>query len=365
MPLLCQQLFINNQGERIVIFPDGSWRLALPADSIFTSNPEGDDPKEGETGMLTASNWSILRNRVLAEEKIARESFRVATNEQFKASDALRNAKKNSRLLGSEQIAGFEMAYAASVDHLASARKRRDAIEKVARQARQTELDNPDPTGKQFARLEQAFNKYLQAFDLDTPPVMTTGNRLESRGKPNPELSNSATAENPPSIPPCNLTRRSADSRTGISTVETAPSLLFFYTDPELRSFFKNKDLITCRSRMSRTGSSTFLELEFEIASANSRASFGGIAQGALLRLKLIDGTLLTFYNMQNDPGHVDTYTGHTVFSAQYAVGREEVRKLQTGELDKIRVLWITGFEDYEIIFPDAIRHQLRCLATD
>jgi hypothetical protein len=72
----------------------------------------------------------------------------------------------------------------------------------------------------------------------------------------------------------------------------------------------------------------TTLLLTFEIASANSQASFGGIAQGALVRLKLMDGSLLTLYNQANDRGRIDAYSGHTVFAARYPIGKDELRQL-------------------------------------
>lgn len=306
--------------------------------------------------------WPALLRRIDSEYASAQAAFRLATNLQFKAAEANRNAQENAALLSPEQRQGFEDAYTASVDRLARARKREKTIAAIQADARQMSGDMPAPGSKPFDRLQAALSDYLETYVPGAMPLQETAPSPEKETgthSRNDEIRSSARK------PACMLTRDAVDPMTGLRVRETALQPLFFHTDPELRPFFKNKDLITCRAGLTGNGATTTLLLTFEIASANSLASFGGIAQGALLRLKMMDGSLLTLYNQANDKGRIDAYSGHTVFTARYPIGRDDLRKLEQAELDKIRVLWITGYEDYEIIYTDCIRDQLACLAAE
>lgn len=367
--MAAQQLMTNSQGEKIVVFPDGSWRPAEPGDSVWIATSPIDplssateDPSAGR------SPWSTLQMRIRQEQEAAQSAFRSATNAQFKAGEALRNARANAALLDPVAIRDFEEAYQASVDRLAQARKRQKSIEQVTGEAariRESDLEVDDP---HFRRLSTLLSAYLQKYVPGAvAPDFGPGNRKPAAGM----VSQKATGSEPEAVsrtgrtPPCQRTPGSTDPSTGLPVRGTLPSDLLFYTDPELRAFFKNKDLITARVWVSTVGATVFLHLEFEIASANSQTSFGGIAQGALMRLKTLDGELLTLYNTRNDRGRIDTYSGHTLYTAQYTLSREEIKKLRSAELDKIRVLWVTGFEDYEIIYPDIVRQQLDCLLEE
>jgi len=364
-----QQLMTNNQGEKIVVFPDGSWRPAEPGDSVWISaslelSREASQPRNPGQ----ASSWDRLQARIRQEQEAAQSAFRSATNAQFKAGEALRNARANAALLDPVAIRNFEEAHESSMERLAMARKREQAIARIAGDTEKLKDLDLTSDDARFRRLAGSLSDYLKKFVPGAPvfvfdPVSdhlvdrTTDNRRSGRAQDGDVRSREPL--------PCRLATASTDPASGLPVQETLPADLFFYTDPELRTFFKNKDLITSRVWFSRLGTTVFLHLEFEIASANSQASFGGIAQGALVRLKTMDGELLTLYNTRNDRGRIDTYSGHTLYGAQYTLSRDEVRKLRDSELDKIRVLWITGFEDYEIIYPDVVRQQLDCLLAE
>jgi hypothetical protein len=370
MPLLppqlyAQQIVVNNQGERIVVYPDGSWRVMTPADSVYLQKDTASMPPDARVdtaGADTLEPWPALLRRIDHEYAAAQAAFRLATNLQFKAAEANRNAQENAALLSPEQRQGFEDAYAASVERLARARKREKAIAAIHADAQRVSGDIPGPGSKSFERLRINLSDYLDTYLPGAPALSGSGPPDENENVVNvrEERDRSSTR-----TPACTLSRDAVDPMTGFRVRETTLQPLFFHTDPELRPFFKNKDLITCRASLTGNGPSTTLMLTFEIASANSQASFGGIAQGALLRLKLMDGSLLTLYNQANDRGRIDAYSGHTVFTARYPIGREELRQLEQAELDKVRVLWIAGYEDYEIIYTDCIRDQLACLAAE
>jgi hypothetical protein len=154
------------------------------------------------------------------------------------------------------------------------------------------------------------------------------------------------------------------DSLTGLSRLELTPEILFTHTDPDLRPYFKDKDLITCRGRLSAIGPYIYLSIEFQIASSHSQSNFGSLQEGSLLRLKLMNDTYVSLYNLKTNNGRIDPYTGNTIFVGQYAIGKQEMKTIKASALDKMRVMWSTGFEDYDVYNIDLLINQNNCLMS-
>jgi len=75
-----------------------------------------------------------------------------------------------------------------------------------------------------------------------------------------------------------------------------------------------------------------------------------------------MNGEYISLYNLKANSGRIDPYSGYTIFAGQYALGKSELKKLSDDELDKMRVLWSTGYEDYEIYHVDLLIDQINCL---
>ncbi len=78
--------------------------------------------------------------------------------------------------------------------------------------------------------------------------------------------------------------------------------------------------------------------------------------------LKFIDGTTLTVSNLRNDDGTLDPTGQVFTYRGQYALDPSVLKKLRKTELDKIRVSWSTGYEDYEVQNVDLLMRQAKCL---
>jgi hypothetical protein len=83
-----------------------------------------------------------------------------------------------------------------------------------------------------------------------------------------------------------------------------------------------------------------------------------------MLRVKLINGAFVNLFNARKDLGRIDAYTGNTVYSANYLIDKETEKTLSTRELDKLRVVWSTGFEDYDVVDLDFLINQFACLRS-
>jgi hypothetical protein len=166
---------------------------------------------------------------------------------------------------------------------------------------------------------------------------------------------------NPPT-PPCRLAVEQRDAFSGELYRETAPEELFRFTNPIMKKVLENKTHIRCDAALTGTGAQVTLRLQFSINDPNPRSTFGGLPQGSIAMLKFMDGTTHTLYNLKADTGAPDERSGAYQFAGIYPLDPATQKKIAARELDKLRIAWMTGYEDYEIYRVDVLSHLLPCL---
>ncbi|MGI9159384.1 MAG: hypothetical protein ACR2K1_06500 [Saprospiraceae bacterium] len=166
---------------------------------------------------------------------------------------------------------------------------------------------------------------------------------------------------NPPT-PPCRLAVEQRDAFSGERYRETAPEELFRFTNPIMKKVLEDKTHIRCDATLTATGPQVALRLQFTINDPNPRSTFGGLPQGSIAVLKFMDGTTHTLYNLKADTGAPDERSGAYMFTGLHPLDPATQKKIAARELDKLRIAWMTGYEDYEIYRVDVLLRLLPCL---
>jgi|WetSurMetagenome_2_1015567.scaffolds.fasta_scaffold114820_1 hypothetical protein len=402
-----QQIIVNSNGDKIVMYPDGSWRPMEARDSILLKqNIQKSEPildqnmgATAETNRNKAEEQNFLirqaqelKTIILEEDKKVQNQFRDATNAQFKAGEMLHNAEANKALIEPDRLLSLSQEYDNSVKELKEAKLKQKSIKKLSGEAIDLTNDPEKIRKNKVDQLKSKYNLFLTNYEhealpfapnakpyhpatVKTPPVKNENAAPAVVAGSSSALAASATKVSSSPIPPadrarnyvaapyeCKISIDTIDQQSHRRQIQVAPSLIFTHTDPELRPYFKDKELITCRGSLVKIGSYIYLSVEFQIASSHSQNNFGALEKESLLRFKLFDGDFISLNNIKSDRGHLDPYTGNTVFTGQYALGKEDIRKLNSSALDKIRILWSTGFEDYDVYWIDFFKDQLKCL---
>lgn len=405
-PLFPQQVAVNTAGQKIIMYPDGSWRQVEPRDSTLLKQyihqhqgtPIQEVPgfqeltrNQGEEIEYLGHQWAELYNLILEEDKAVQNSFRTATNNQFKAAEVLETAKENKKLIEPDHLANLTEEYDQSVNQLRNAKLQQKEIRKILKKSNKLNSKPQSLNQNKIQKIRTSFNNYLtrhhrsiEVLPTAAPVAPDTVNKKPSTDplalQPKTAISGSAStydrqmvdkrpdhrSSQPYISQPyvCHFEVDMVDKITGSKRRELPAELLFTHTDADLRPFFKSKDLITCRAKVSGIGPYTYLSVEFQIASSHSKGNFGTLAEGSMLRFRLMDGTYVSLYNLKSHEGRIDAYSGHTIFVGQYALGKKEAKALRASELDQMRVLWTTGYEDYDIVHIDLLKDQLDCLMT-
>ncbi|NND24375.1 MAG: hypothetical protein HKN86_06745 [Acidimicrobiia bacterium] len=167
-----------------------------------------------------------------------------------------------------------------------------------------------------------------------------------------------------PNRPPCALRFEGIDEISKIYRKEVEIDHLFGYTHPKMRSYFKKGDFLTCKAFISKYGGYNLLNIEITIASPHAKKSYGSLERGAVMILSLLNGERIYAVNAAPDDGKIEPYTGNTIYRSRYTVQDSEIKELAKYELDKIGIIWSSGYEEYPVYNIDFFIHQIACLKS-
>jgi hypothetical protein len=384
-----QQVIINSSGEKVVIFPDGSWRLYQASDSVLLKNsigkeevlnPESDnevyDDVSNNPGEITGSTQMARQfaDLTLRQSREANRKLAAVIDQKFAVEAQLKQAEENKNLVEPDLLADLKEQYDASIDAVKDARKHQKEATRFAEDAQEV-LNMPmEKRPKSLEKLMVKHSAYYadrnETLTLDETVIAAAPDSRTEIIQSSPESSvNNAPGRMSDPISSyqrkpteCTAVVKELDSKGKPEYIVIERDMILTHTDEDLRPYFRDKAFLTCWGQISQVGKETYLSVEFNIASPNAQKDFGSLGEGSLLRLTLIDGTELDLVNLQGDAGQIDPYSGNTIFIGRYLVESTQQRKAAKLELDKMRVVWSTGYEDYEVLDVDFLIDQLACL---
>jgi hypothetical protein len=165
-----------------------------------------------------------------------------------------------------------------------------------------------------------------------------------------------------PPTPPCIIAASSRDEFSGEISREMARVELFRYTNPALKNYLQGKTHVVCEVALAAAGPRATLLLTFTINDPNARKAFGRLEKNSIAQMKFMDGSSITLQNAVADDGQFQPESGATIYRAQYALMAETLRKMRRTELDKLRIAWSNGYEDYDVQYVDLLMRQAECL---
>lgn len=200
---------------------------------------------------------------------------------------------------------------------------------------------------------------------LAEKPSETKGKKDKKTAPAGPVFKSYNPAEdvmlNPPQRP-CAVASDTRDAFSGERRREMGREELFRYTNPSLKPYFSDFEHIICDASLSAANNNYLLNLTFTIRDVNARRAFGSLPRNGVAIVKLLDGETYTLYNLRTDEGQADKDNKVFTYRGQYQVEPGMLKKLQKTLLDKIRIAWSTGYEDYEVQNVDLVARQLSCL---
>ena len=160
----------------------------------------------------------------------------------------------------------------------------------------------------------------------------------------------------------CAVQSESYDPITKMNSSVLEKDFLFNYTPDNLKNYFKAKDYLICRAGVSRVGKSTRLNLELVFSSKDAARSYGFVPDESLVSIQMVTGKLLRLKTKGESRSSIEQYTGNILYKLEIELDKDAQDALERIPLDKIGVMWSSGFERYEVFEVDFFMKQLKCI---
>ena len=368
-----QKIAKNRNGEQIIIFPDGNWEKYDDNDpqhkAIYKSYKKQLEKESKKPKALAEKGLSETKGE--KKIRLALEKVKNAEDDVELAKDRVNDAKFNRMVLEDElQELIDENGKASEISFVENKIKGSKTVETQAKKhlkIAKRELKNAkkdlivvDPKSKTIAKTTRQKSKKVSKKKKYNQPKQTTLT-AESKTFAKYDIDNDVMYH--PPKPECGFLFDGMDEFLGKRRKDVNLGTFFSYTDDAMRRYLGNKDYMVCEGNLTQIeGGILLLNLHFSIATRDASRTFGGLNQGSLLTMKFIDGSKVKLVNTKDVTGQYDPLTERHTFVAQYLINAGQEKNLKKGEIDKVRVIWKTGFEDYEVYDVDFVKNQLKCL---
>lgn len=337
--------------DSLPLFEMSDWASQLQQSAAYAVNAyEQETNKTQESLREWESQWSAAKG----DTTTAKSTLDSLAKGLRSAQKAQKNAEKKQKkaekvLLSAEALAGLDSA--SLVKKLPVAWKKVDELY-------QDLAPSPKEEPAQIIAEEAVLG------DAVTPPAPS----VAAPSSVTPSSKNFAKYDpasdvmlNPPKRP-CAMAASSRDEFSGEITRETGRAELFRYTNPVLKNYLQGKTHIICEAALMATGEQMTLLLTFTIQDPNARKAFGRLEKNSAAVLKFLDGSQFALQSTRESEGFLQAETGATIFRTQYPLNNEAAKKIRRMELDKLRIAWSNGYEDYDVQQIDLLIQQANCL---
>ncbi len=161
---------------------------------------------------------------------------------------------------------------------------------------------------------------------------------------------------------PCEIAYQRVIHNTKSKRIDLVPQYFFSFTQPELKSFYKQNNFINAYCQLSKNNGILHLNLNVKLSSSVARENYGVISTDNNISLILIKGGHVELKCIKGSRGKTNDIANHTIYALMYELDKSHVKKLRKYEIDKVGIEWSSGYEEHEVYEIDAIMNQLKCM---
>jgi len=187
-------------------------------------------------------------------------------------------------------------------------------------------------------------------------------NKKKKGGIKLPGINNKSDMSNEVLLEECDFEFNEFDPITQKVKRGLSHRFFFSYTEEILKEYMQGEDYLVCTGGLIDIQGIIALDVEFVIDSPQARYDYGSIGAGAQMILQLIDGEIITLLSEKSDSGRINKATGKTEFSTIFLISPREEKTLRKTEISAVRMVWGTGYEDYEVNELDFLINQFQCI---
>ncbi|MEM9823738.1 MAG: hypothetical protein AAF985_21820 [Bacteroidota bacterium] len=397
-----QEVTTNELGEKIVVYPDGSWKYfdELGKEEVsevdeLQKESKKKKRKEKKRKKKRKKQKSNKKEFSPAEEEQARkEATQMAEWAAERESAAQRveeDAVFNRIFLEEELKEAFESTETttADIDALEAKLKAAKAAEKAAKKEYKKAQKDAEIAEKMIDMKKAKRDKMLAKIEKEKRKErIEEGRKLQETTLVSEELKEEESGVSDqkvwasemsdkqlkkysveedvmfrPPTAPCNYSYDDIDEFTGKRRRDLVKRPFFNHTSDRLKPYFRERDHINGEGFISATSDGVkYFNLQVTILSEQAQREFGVLEKGSILSIKLLNGDAVKLFNTKTSTGTVSKINKTTTYRGQYMISGDQQKQIKKNEVDKVRIVWSTGYEDYDVYELDFFIDQFRCL---
>ena len=351
----------DKQGDKIVLMPDGTWKYADNNKQASVSNTVKAKQQTGQANIdkskLSKAEKKLLKEQAEADKRRKKIAEKVAKQQKSKEPKTATKAKKPSKKdKKSKDTAKTKKPSKKDKKSKDTAKTKKPS--KKDKKSKGTAKKNTKPSKKGNASKGTAKKNTKKTSQSKAKTVSNKQKiKLAKQGFKAFKASSIVIREYN-----CTYAVNEVDPFTGKRKVALENDLFFGYTHPQLEKYLKGENYLTCEGYLQQVTGLKIFNVKFTIDSPNATEDYGSILEGSRMLISLLDGTTVTLVSVEQDGGKIDRIDKETTYKTYFVIDGKAEKQLEKSEIDKVRVVWSEGFEDYEIHNVDFLMNQLECL---
>ena len=172
------------------------------------------------------------------------------------------------------------------------------------------------------------------------------------------------TKETPTPTPSndCSYRTNEIDDFTGDKKVILNEQDFINYTSDEIKRYYRKQDFVRCQVYAARINETKAAYFFWTLQTKEAYKLFGSIAQDSKIMVKFRDGETIELNFLKFDVGDTKYDLGHTTYSSYVILDEESVKVLKSKPIEKVRMYWSKGYQDYPVSNAYLFNNQLSCI---
>ena len=356
-----QEIRTNDKGEKIIVYPDGTWKYFnkkskvdpfgsnVAANNVKANNPNSKEDHNAQYFAELNAEALVLKRSIDQQAEVERQKYNALRLKQQNYFEGLITLNQQELEVLNRQLYKADLTESLHLNRVQLADKLvmlTDSMQSVSLSERTVLYDSYLGVKETLRDLMEQGVSLVNEELVNVEPTNKSKETADFKGQTN-----------------CKFSFDGKDAITGKLRRTIEPDFLFGFTPENLSDYFKEDDMINCTGSITELGGGkVFLLLEIRIKSPNAKNAYGGIGRGSVLTLKTFEDEQIRLVCTLGDEGHYNDIKNVYTFRAQYPMSKGEMKVLKRAEVDQARIVWKTGYEDYEVLNVDFFINQFNCL---
>lgn len=161
----------------------------------------------------------------------------------------------------------------------------------------------------------------------------------------------------------CEILFNGRDERSGKKQTVLQQDELFTYTPEKMLNYFRLDNYLSGNLSLEKLDGKLIFNFELKFNSKDVQKSYGVINKKDFIRIDFITGRQIFLTAVEVEDPFIENYTGNTIYRAKYELNEHaDVDFLRKFFIDKIGILWSSGYESYTVYKVDFLKEKMNCL---